>query len=152
MVFPRLNVARGPVVQKHIAKDHLFRFGHAYRAAHVRARTDDCAHFQLDVETLARAKAGHVSIRCFGLAVGPNDICAADNNRARATVVSNRDVQPIRRQRVFSAAEHCSNVHGVLFACVEISVFCNKERHVQFRIHLRDEAALCDGLVVKAFA
>ena len=147
MILPRLNVARRPIIQQHIAKDHLVRFGHAGGVAHIGGGADDGPHLELDIKALAGAEIRGLGVRRFDLPVGPPDVGAGDDNGRGAAVIADGHVQPVRGQRVFRAPKHGADVGRMVPSRVEIGVFRDDNRHVQADVSHGDKMRGDLGLV-----
>ena len=127
LVFPRLDVARRPIVQQHVAKDHRVGLRHRHRA--VGRGADDGAHLKLDVKALAGRKDRQIRIRRLELSPGTAHVGARHHDRGRPPVVADGNRQPVRRQRVLRPAEHRADIGGVMLAGVEIGVFRDGKGH-----------------------
>src|SRR6516162_11703807 len=68
LVFPRLDVARGPIVQQAEARDVACRICDGNRCAQLVARSDPNSELELVVETAARPEARHRFGSRFALA------------------------------------------------------------------------------------
>ena len=88
-----------------------------------RARhADDEAELELDVEPSRRAEHGALGVRRLQLPVRPDDVGAADDDRAGAAVVADRQPAPVRQQRLGVGPEHAAEVRRVLERRVEVDV------------------------------
>ena len=143
LIFPGLDVARRPVVEQHVAKDHVIGF--LDRDRPVGFLADDGAHLQLEIEAGAGGKARGVVVRPLELAPGAAHIGARDHDRGGPAVIADRNVQPVRWQGVLGAAEHGADIGGVMLAGIEIGVFRDQKRHVHRGGRLLDEEGLDRG-------
>ena len=147
-IFPLLDVARAPVVQQHEAEDHLLGLLLGEHLAHRRGLADHDAHFQLEIEPLARPEARHLRRRRLQLPARPAHLGAADDDGGGAAVIADRHVQPVRLQRIVLAAEHDADIGGVLLRRIEIGVACDRDRQMQFDVRHRHQRALAQFVVV----
>ena len=76
---------------------------------------------------------GRVVVRRLPLPARPDDVGAAGDDRAGAAVVADRQVPPVRQQRLGVGAEDPADVGGVLERGVEVDVVGDLERQVQAR-------------------
>ena len=79
-VFPLLDVAGGPIVEEHKAKDVILRLGRRDALAHRLAVERDEGHFEFEVKEARRAKDGGLVVAGAGLAHGATDGRAADDD------------------------------------------------------------------------
>ena len=128
-IFPLLDIARAPVVQQDKAEDHLFGLLLAEHLAHRRRLADHDAHFEFEIEPLARPETRHLRARRLQLAARPAHLGAGDHDGRGAAVIADRHMQPVRLQRVVLAAEHDADIGGVLLRRIEIGVAGDRERH-----------------------
>ena len=115
-VFPLLDVAGGPVVEKNQAKDVVLRLGRCDSLAKRFAVEGDEGHLKLEVEKAGRAEDGGRFRVGPGLAHGAADGRATDDNAGGPSVVPHRHVLPVGEQGVVRVAEHLADVAGVVFA------------------------------------
>src|SRR3954467_12065788 len=73
LVFPRLQVARRPVIEQHDAEDVLFRVCDSYAFAERVPRPDHEAQLHLVVEPARRTERRRRFLRALTLAVRPRD-------------------------------------------------------------------------------
>ena len=131
-VLPGLDVACGPVVEEHHTEDVLLGPVDRDRFAHRVARADDEAELGLDVEPGRRAEHRGVVRGALALACRAHDVGARHHDRGRAAVVADRQVLPVRRQRVRAVGpEQPPEVRGVVLGGVEVDVVGDLERQVQ---------------------
>ena len=145
LILPGLDVTRRPVVEEHVAEDHLVRLGHAHRLSHGIGGADDGAQLELDVETTARPEAREVGVGGPRLTERSSHARPAHHDRRRASVVADRDVQPVGWQRVVRAAEHRSDVERVLAARIEVGVLGDRERQLEPDVAPRNDRAVAEG-------
>ena len=104
-------------------------------------------HFELKIERPTRSKLAGCQ-----LAAGPGDIGPTDDQRTGATVVGDRQVEPILLQGVLRAAEHGAHVGGVISRRVKIGVV----RYLDWQQHLagvpRQQHLVAEGAVVAEFS
>ena len=131
---------------KHVAEDRRVGVGdrHADRPT---ARPTIGAHLELHVEAAGRQPRGRLAVRALELTPRPAHGRARGDDRRGPAVVADRDVQPVRRQRVLGAAEHRADVRGVVAPGVEVGVLGDAERQVQRRVRDRVQVRL-DGLAL----
>ena len=123
------------------------------RVAHLVALTNPDAQFQLIVQTRAWAESRLGSAGRQGLAFRTTDIGAGRTHGGRTTVIADRHVLVVRRQRIVRA-EQFADVLRVLDADVEVGVIADARRQMhlaiggqwqQFRALSFDVAALGAG-------
>ncbi len=66
--------------------------------AHLRGSSDDESHLGFDVEAPGRSEVRAFLIGCLPLSAGTNDVGAGDDDGARAPVVSDGKMLPVRHQ------------------------------------------------------
>lgn len=79
-VFPLLDVAGGPIVEEHKAKDVILRLGRRDALAHRLAVERDEGHFEFEIKEARRAEDGGLVVAGAGLAHGATDGRAADDD------------------------------------------------------------------------
>ena len=140
-VLPGLDVAGAPVVDEHDAEDVICERARRHRLG-LRARhADDEAELELDVEASRRAVDGRVRVRRLRLAPRPADRRAADDDRSGPAVVADRQVTPVRQQRLRVGPEHPAEVRRVLERGVEVDVVRDGERQLRRHLVERDRVA-----------
>ena len=87
LIFPRLQVARRPVVEQAIAGDMLARLADRDRRPELVAAADPDAELELVIEAAARAIFGRIGVGRLALPVGPDHRLA----RRRAPSLPGRD-------------------------------------------------------------
>ena len=98
-VFPRLQVARAPVVDEGGAEDVLFEVHCGYTPFGC-GHPDHEADLSLDVEAPRRAELRWSVWVGPVLAARAPHLSTGDDDGARASVVADRQVSPVRRQRI----------------------------------------------------
>jgi hypothetical protein len=116
--------------------------------AHRRRLPDHDAHFQLEIEPLARTEARQLRARRLQLPARPAHFGAGHHDGGGAAVVADRHVQPVRLQRIVLAAEHDADIGGVLLRRIEIGVAGDRDRQMQLGIAIGTSARLRKLLVV----
>src|SRR5215207_2200336 len=109
LVLPGLDVAGGPVVHQQHAEDVVERALNRHRLAHLAGRADHEAGLELDVEAHARAE-----LRPGALPARAPNRAAARHNRSRSPVIADREMPPVRQQRLRVRPEHPAEVHRVV--------------------------------------
>ncbi len=143
LVLPALDVARAPVVDEHEAEDVLGGRARRDRRPERVAGAGDEAELELDVEPLRRAERGRAAgLGGRELAARAAHRRARDHDRARPAVVADRQVTPVRQQRVAVGAEHAPQVGRVLERRVEVDVVAHLEREPDLDLRERHRAAL----------
>ena len=138
LVFPRLDVARRPVVHEaeaeQVALDRVDRYRFTQRVA----RADEHANLELVIQPPARAE--HRRIRPFRLRLTPRPAHgrAADDERRGPAVVADRHVLVVRQQGVVGT-HHPADVHGVMRRRIEVGVVADRGRHEHVRVSLRHQ-------------
>ena len=79
-VLPLLDVAGGPIVEEHKAKDVLLRLGRRDALAQWLAVERDEGHFEFEVKEAGRAEDGRLVVAGAGLAHGATNGRAADDD------------------------------------------------------------------------
>jgi len=129
-VFPLLDVAGGPVVEEHKAKNVVLRLGCRDPLAERFAVEGDEGHLEFEVEETGRAEDRGLVVAEAGLAHGTADGRAADDDAGGPAVVSHWHVLPVGEQGVVRVAKHLADVPGVVLAGIEIRVVAHFHRHV----------------------
>ena len=123
-VLPGLDVAGGPVVEQAPRRRRARRS----RPPATGSPSGDGApttkpDLGLDVQPRATGRtSAPASSRRLALPAGPHDVGAGDHDRAGPAVVADRQVLPVRRQRLAVRAEHPPDVRRVVLASVEVDV------------------------------
>src|SRR5260370_12801326 len=68
LVFPSLDVARGPVIEQNIAEDHFIGLGDGDGLAHLRRCAHDRAELEFEIKPTRWAEDGKLSISRLRLA------------------------------------------------------------------------------------
>ncbi len=143
LVLPALDVARAPVVDEHEAEDVLGGRARRDRRPERVAGAGDEPELELDVEPLRRPEGRRAAgLGGRELAARAPHRRARDDHRARPAVVADREVAPVRQQRVAVGAEHAPEVGGVLERRVEVDVVANRQRQPHLDLGKRHRAAL----------
>ena len=142
-VLPGLDVARRPVVEADHAEDVVGERGDRHRLAQRGRGADDEAELGLDVEP---ARSGRTSgprrrAPCAARAAGRRR-CRDDDDGAGAAVVADREVPPVRQQRLAVGPEDPADVGGVVSRGVEVDVVGDLERQVQRHLGERHQVRL----------
>src|SRR6266436_561599 len=130
LVFPNLDVARGPVIEQNIAEDHFKGLGDGDGLAHLRRCAHDRAELEFEIKLTRWAEDGKLSISRFRLAEGSANICPAHDHCRGASVIANRNAEPVRRQRFFLPPEDRPNIRGMMMPGIEIGVAAHLKRQV----------------------
>ena len=138
-------------LRMHEAEDHLFGLLLGQHLADRRRLADHDAHFEFEIEPLARPEARHVRRRRLQLPARPAHLGAADHDGRGAAVVADRHMQPVRLQRIVLAAEHDADIGGVLLRRIEIGVAGDRDRQMQFDVRHRHQRALAQFVIVAQF-
>ncbi len=91
-----------------------------------------------------RAERRAVGVGGLALPARPHDVGARHDDRAGPAVVADRQVPPVRRQRLAVGAEQPADVRGVVLGGVEVDVVGDLERQVQRHLGQRDQQRLDD--------
>ena len=78
-------------------------------------------------------KTGAAASSGLRLAERPVQVGAADDDRAGPAVIGDRQVQPVRHQRVLRPAQHGADVGGVLARRIEVGVIADLDRQAASR-------------------
>ncbi|HEV2815101.1 MAG TPA: hypothetical protein VGW10_17735 [Solirubrobacteraceae bacterium] len=106
------------------------------------------AQLQLDVEPRLGAEGRRPArLGRRALAVWAADRGPAHDDRPGATVVADRQVAPVRHQRVAVRPEHAAEVRGVLDRRVEVDVVADVDRQRHLGAGERRQRALVPSLV-----
>src|SRR4051794_32503078 len=130
-VLPGLDVAGAPVVEADDAEDVLLELVDPDPAAELGPDADDEAELGLDVEPSAGSVRRRVLVRRLALPAGPDDRRTAGHDGAAAAVVADRQVPPVREQRLLVGAEDAADVGGVVERGVEVDVVADGDRKVE---------------------
>ena len=98
------------------------------RLAEPAPRAHDEAELELDVESSARPEARRLVCRRLRLARRAHDRRPADDDGAGAAVVPDRQVPPVRQQRIGVGPEETAEVRRVLERGVEVDVVARPRR------------------------
>src|SRR5439155_15447855 len=99
LIFPRLDVARRPVVEQAKTGDVVARLANRDRRAKVIAAADPQAELEFVVETAAWTELRRLRFRRLALAIGADDRLARRPHRARPAVVADRHIFVVGEQR-----------------------------------------------------
>jgi hypothetical protein len=124
--LPALDVAGAPVVEQDDAEHVLECALDGHRPATPAGPADHEAELELDVEAARRPVLPRPE-----WAMGPQDGRAARDDRPGAAVVANRQVAPVRGQRLPARAEDAPRVGRVVQRRVEVDVVRDREGQVQ---------------------
>src|SRR5262249_51181121 len=113
LIFPSLDVAGAPVINQYQTEDVVGGFGDRDRPAQWVAGADEEAHFQLEIEIAARTEERARRIPRLVLSLWPMNVVAAHDDGAGPAVIGDRQMQPVRHQRVFRAAQHRADISGM---------------------------------------
>src|SRR5438445_7577196 len=87
LIFPRLDVARAPVVHQDKTENMIGRAIDWHRSAQRVTGTNQERHFQFIIETFRLAECWRGCIWRLGLPLWPTHVSPADDHRAGAPVV-----------------------------------------------------------------
>ena len=125
LIFPRLEVARRPIVEQAIAGDMVARFADRDRRAELVAVADPDAELELIIEAAAGPIFGRSASGAlrwpFGRMTGSPDA----PHRACAAVVADRHIFVVRKQRIVGP-ELLADVGRVMNADVEVGVVADR--------------------------
>src|SRR5262249_3402572 len=121
-VFPALDVAGAPVVDEDETEDVVEGAVDGDWFAERIAGADEAADFELVIEGAGGTEFRLCAARGKELAARPTDGRSADNDRTGAAVIGNREVQPVRRERVLGPADDRADVRGMVARGVEVGV------------------------------
>ena len=121
LVFPRLDVAGGPVVDETEAEDLFLRLADRNRRSKLIPVPDKEADLHLVIEILARDKNRRSFRVAAILPVRPLDVRAADHNARSPPVITDRHILIIRQQRSIRP-KHRSYIRSVIDRAVEVGV------------------------------
>src|SRR4051812_42194905 len=119
-ILEALDVARAPVVEQREPEHVISRVP---RGDARPGRTGDERQLQLDVELLGRAEHRPQAVRA-------GDRRSGDDHRPGPAVIADRQVEPIRRERVVGAPL-AADVRRVLDRRVEVDVVADLDRQLQ---------------------
>ena len=131
LVFPRLNVAGGPVVYEAQPEDMFLRFADRDRRAQLVSLPDKKPDLHLVIETLARDKHGRSLRVAPVLPVRPLDVRPRDHYRRSPPVIPDRHIFVIRQQRIVRP-KHRSDVCCVIDRAIEIRVVTDYEGRLEY--------------------
>ncbi len=133
LVLPGLDVARTPVVYEHDPEHVVAERGSRHGLPQATRSPDDEAELELEVEAAARPERRRLGVRRLGLPARPDDRRAGHDERARAPVIPDRDVSPVREQRLAVGTEQPPQVGRVLERRVEVDVVAGLDREMHRR-------------------
>src|SRR6266511_1425813 len=151
LVFPPLDVARGPVVEQAESRDVVCRLGDRDRCAKRVARADPDAKLKLVVETARWPEARNGFACAFALAIRAAQLRAGRSDRGGATVIADRHVFVIRQQRIVRAKE-LARIAGVVDAGEEVGVIADRGRKLEPAILGAVKEPRAQGLDARALA
>lgn len=134
-----LDVARAPIVEQREAEDHLLGLLFGQHRAHRRRLPDHDADLEFEIQPLARSETRQLRRRRLELAAGAMDLCAADHHGRGPAVVADRDVQPVRQQRIGLVAEHGADIGGVFLRRIEIGEAGDAQWQMQLHLAHREQ-------------
>src|SRR5262249_19434295 len=133
LVFPSLDIARGPIVEQAESGDVVGRVRDGNRRAERVAGTDPNAKLELVVEA-ARGAEARSGLACgLTLAVRAAQRGAGDRDRGGAAVITDRHVFVVRQQRIVGSKE-LARIGGVVNAGEEIGVVADRGRKLEAAI------------------
>ena len=103
---------------------------------------DDEAELGLDVEPAARAEGRRRVVGGLALPARADDVGARHDDRAGAAVVADRQVPPVRGERLGVGPEDPAHVRGVVQRAVEVDVVGDLERQVHRDLVERDRLSV----------
>ena len=106
-VLPGLDVAGRPVVEQHDAEHVVGEGVERHRAPSADGDADDEARPRPRCRAAATGRTSAPSSRGLALTAGTHDVGAGDDHRAGPAVVADRQVLPVRRQRLGVRAGRC---------------------------------------------
>src|SRR2546423_10126412 len=127
LVFPRLDVARRPVVEEYDAEDVLEGILDRDRPTQPAAGADDEAELGFVIEALAWPE--YRDLARLDLAARARDGSAGHHDRRSAAVVADRHPLVVRQQRIVRA-EQLADVGRVVNAGVEVAVVADRDRQL----------------------
>jgi hypothetical protein len=139
LIFPGLDIARGPVVEQAEPADAIPRLRDRHRGAKRVVARDPDAEFELAIEPARRRVDGGWRVGRLELPARAGDRGARNAHRRGAPVIADRHVLVIGQQRIVGA-EQFADRGGVVDADVEIGVVADAERQVQRAIGDRVQA------------
>src|SRR5699024_632381 len=92
------------------------------------------SNFQLKIEIITRRKNWAVGTIGDQLPLRTMNVRTADYNRAGTSVITNRQMLPVRFERIFWPAEHRSYIPSVLLGGIKIGVIAYLYRQLHFHI------------------
>jgi hypothetical protein len=138
LIFPTLDVARRPVVQKAEAENMLRSLGDGDGVAERRRHADVEAELKLEIEIARRSVARHRFLRALALALRPLHRSSADADRRSAAVIGDRHVFVVRQQRIFRP-ESAAGIGGVEHRGIEVGEVADHGRQHDLRLRHRRE-------------
>ncbi len=146
LIFPRLEVARRPIVQQAKAADMARGIGDRNGGSQGIAFADPHAQFKLEIETARRTETWRFGVRRSGLAVGTDDGLARRPDRGGAAVITDRHVLVIGQKRRIRA-EQRSDLGGVMDADIEVGIVADAHRQMDDAVLCRMEVGFGSGAV-----
>ena len=141
LIFPRLQIARRPVVEQAITGDMLGRLADRDRLPELVALADPDAELELVIEAPARAIFGRIGVGRLALAARADHRLARGAHRACTAVIADRHIFVVGQQRIVGP-ELLADIGRVMDADVEIGVVADQARHVHPNLALADQLRL----------
>src|SRR5690625_2339132 len=149
-IFPRLDIARRPIVDQTYAEQVTVGVVQPDRLTDRRFAADDDADLGFDVEARRRAEL-NCTAGFAALAVRASYRGSRLEYGAGTAVITDRQMFPIGRQRLGVRPEDPPDIAGMLFAGVKVDVITDGERHRQLHLFAVDEV-LFDYMLMRVVA
>jgi hypothetical protein len=122
LVFPRLNIASRPVIQKADSEEMLRSLGDWNRGSKEVGLADIERKFDFEIQRLGAAQVGFFVRRGrTRLAIRTEDGYTARKDRRRSSVISDRNVLVVGHQRLIRTKES-PHPRSVVDRCVEVGI------------------------------
>ena len=149
LVFPRLHVARRPIIDEAEPRDVRLRLADRDGGAERITVADERSHLQLVVETSRGAKDRRDRHIVPGLTLGPAHRGAAGHKRRCAAMISDWDPLVVRQECVVRA-EHAADVRCVMNRRIEVGVVSHARRNQKLRVRHRNKERAAQVLCAPA--
>ena len=136
LVFPRLHVARRPVVEQTKSENMRGCLADRHGFAERRRRADIHAELELEIHVARWPVARRLLVLPFALALRALHRRAADAHRRGAAVIGDRHVFVVRQQRIVGA-EGAAGIGGVKDRRIEIGEVADRDRQQHFGLRHR---------------
>lgn len=113
-IFPSLEISETPIVQNNKSENVVpGLIDSQWFSKLIGSSSDECSHFDLEVQSFALGKGWQSRIFGFDLTSWTSQRSSRGNNRRSSSVIADRDLQPILVQGISWASNDGSNIEGM---------------------------------------